>query len=81
MHKDYDYDERLSYYITLQPVTEYSSFNVEATVKTYTSNNRNYEGVNTILTFEQLGSNSCILTPPKYKDNIIFVQTQIIYKW
>ena len=73
MYKDYDYDERLSYYITLQPVTEYSSFNVEATI----TNNRNYEGVNNILTLEGLGSNSYILTPPKYKDNIIFVQTKI----
>ena len=77
MYKDYDYDERLSYYITFQPVTEYSSFNVEATVQTYSTTNRNYEGVNNILNLEGLGSSSCILTPPKYKDNIIFVQTQI----
>ena len=77
MYKDYDYDDRLSYYITFKPVTDYSSFNVEATVQTYSTNNRISEGVNSILTLEGLGSSSSIMTPPKYKDNVIFVQTQI----
>ena len=77
MYKDYDYDEGLSFYITITPVTDVTTFNVEAIVQTYYTKNRNFEGINNKITIDSSGNASSILTPPVNKDYFILVQLQI----
>ena len=77
MYKDYEYDDKLSYYITFTPMTEVSSFSVDVDVEQYDTKIRNYEGINNIIIIDQTKDYSSILTPPKNKDPAIFIQVQV----
>ena len=77
MYKDYEYDVGLSYYITFKAVTDVTRFEVEATVEKYDTDERNYEGINNLITIDSSGDYSSILTPPKNKENAIFIQVQV----
>ena len=77
MYKDYEYDEGLSYYITFKAVTNITFFKVDAIVETYDTTIRNYEGINNKITINSTGYYSSILTPPKNKDETIFIQVQV----
>ena len=77
MYKDYEYDEGLSYYITFKAVTEATSFDIESLVSEYDTKIRNYEGINNKITIDSTGDYSSILTPPKNKDQAIFIQVQV----
>ena len=77
MYKDYEYDDSLAYYITFKAVTEATSFNVEASLSSYDTVVRNYEGINNKITIDDSGDYSSILTPPKNKEPIVFIQVQV----
>ena len=77
MYKDYEYDDSLSYYITFKAVTEAVSFNVEAKLNEYDTVVRNDEGINNKIIIDDTGDYSSILTPPKNKEPIIFIQIQV----
>ena len=76
MHKDYDLEDGLSYYVSIKPVVETEQITVEAELKTYDTNNRNEEGIAKKLQIDSTGKESSILTAPKNKDVSIFVQIQ-----
>ena len=76
MHKDYDLDDDLSYYVSLQPVNSEEHMNIESELHTYDTEKRNIEGVGNNLLISSLGKESTILTAPKNKDVSIFVQVQ-----
>ena len=75
MHKDYDLDEDLSYYVSLKPVNLDEEMNIEPQLHTYDTEERNIEGVGNNLLIST-GKDSTILTAPKNKDVSIFVQVQ-----
>ena len=76
MHKDYDLDEDLSYYVSLKPVNSDEQMTIQSELHTYDTEERNIEGVGNNLLISSLGIDSTILTAPKNKDVSIFVQVQ-----
>ena len=76
MYKDYEYDDELSYYITFKAVTDDSTIEVKASVERYNTKVRNYEGINNKIKIENKNYSS-ILTPPKNKEDAIFLQVQV----
>ena len=75
MDKDYDVDENLNYYLSIQPVDS-QKLEITPELHTYDTNERNIEGVASNLVIESSGIKNSILTAPKNRDVSIFVQVQ-----
>ena len=75
MHKDYDIDEDLTYYVSIKPVDS-QELELTAEFHTYDTNERNIEGVSNSILIESGGIKKTILTSPKNRDVSVFVQVQ-----
>ena len=76
MHKEYDISESLTYYVSIKPVSLTEEMKIRPELKSYSSNERNIEGLGKNINIDSSGKNSTILTPPKSKDLSVFVQVQ-----
>ena len=76
MYKDYEVSDELNYYLTMKPVSDTDKLNFFIMSTLYNTKERNYEGVNNMVTISSLGEYSTILTAPKDKNPSIFVQIQ-----
>ena len=76
MHKDYDIDEPLTYYVSLKPVVLTEKIQIEPELNTYSTNERNIEGYGKKIMIDTTGGVDTILTAPEKKDVSIFLQVQ-----
>ena len=74
MHKDYDIDQDLTYYISIKPTSLDHEMEIIPELKEYDTTNRNNEGEGKKLIIDTNGEVSSILTAPQNKDVQIFVQ-------
>ena len=73
MHKEYDIDQDLEYFVSIKPVgAEQLEINHE--LNTYNTEERNIEGIGKNIQIDTDGEISTILTAPIKKDPSIFVQ-------
>ena len=75
MHKDYDLDEDIGYYISLKPVVQTEKMSITPVLTSYNTNERNLEGIGNMVTIE-MGESKTILTAPENKDVQEFLQIQ-----
>ena len=75
MHKDYELQEDLSYYISIKPVSISDRMGVLAQFVNYDTNERNIEGISHKIQING-ESVSTILTPPANRDVKVFTQVQ-----
>ena len=80
MYKNYEYDEDYKYSVTFKPITDVKTFGIVDTINKYNTDERNFEGVNNIITIGSDGECSSVLTPPKIGTNLIFLQIQVCDK-
>ena len=75
MYKDYDMEEDLVYYVSLRPTNRGDTFDINADLIKYDTNERNFEGIGNNLVLNN-GKESTILTSPQDRDEYILVQIQ-----
>ena len=76
MHKDYEIEENLVYYISIKPVVLSEKMDIMPKLNDYNINERNFEQIGNIIKVDSSGKSSTILTPPKFQQDSIFVQIQ-----
>lgn len=81
MYKDYDYDPKLTYYVTFKPETTFTEFKVESEVVPYDTENRNNEGESIKITTDSNNEAKSILSPPLVNSwPVSFLQIQVCDK-
>ena len=76
MHKDYDIDDDLSYYVSLKPVVSTEKMKITPELHTYDTLERNIEGIGQTIKISSTGDYKSILTSPELRDVSIFLQVQ-----
>ena len=73
MYKDYDLEEDLIYYVSLRPTNRSDTFEINADLVKYDTEERNIEGIGNNLVLTN-GKENTVLTSPEDKDEYILVQ-------
>ena len=79
MHKEYEIEDKLVYYISIKPVVSTEQKEVMEVIPKlyeYDVKERNFEEVGKNIKIDSSGKASTILTPPKFHQDSIFVQIQ-----
>ena len=76
MHKDYNLNGHLNYYVSIKPVSESDNMDVKSFLTSYNTMERNLEGIGNTITIDTFGEYNTILTAPINKDVQIFIQVQ-----
>ena len=75
MHRDYDFDNDIGYYVAIKPVVLTEKMDVKETLFTYDTFIRNLEGESKVIYIDTTsGNGKTILTAPLNKDQKEFVQ-------
>ena len=73
MHKEYELNEDLNYYVSLKPTKQSDIFNVKVNLISYDTKERNVEAIPNSIVLNG-GKESTILTAPERKDDYVLVQ-------
>jgi hypothetical protein len=73
MHKEYELNDDLNYYVSLKPTNSEDIMDIEVELNTYDTIERNFEGVGNKLELTN-GQKSTILTAPQNKEELILIQ-------
>ena len=74
LYKDYDFSDNVGYFITIKPVNLNDKMNIEPTLYTYDTLERNIEGESNIIEFTSTQQGKSILTAPVNKNAMEFIQ-------
>jgi hypothetical protein len=73
MHKEYELNDDLNYYVSLKPTNSEDEIDIKVELNTYDTTERNFEGVGNKLELTN-GQKSTILTAPENKEEYILLQ-------